>query len=400
MKMGHFIKDCPDLKPQTPPAEASTEKKDDFQNVAKTCVPKNNKGNKASSCRNRNSFSPLLEDVFDPLVCTNPVLYPQHDNAKSPNINSHEKATSIISDSSSDAESEGIPNTQLEETMVAEEDLFAAQLQAHDNMVKFKLLEETVQFSVYWSVFRFCILVRGLLLVQVQDRTVSGPGLVSCSGLSLDQIQQIWFTGAQVGVVLGQKARGGFNLKWDPQLLVEVNIKQELKYEIPIMDSTGKLLHSQNPPNSYFHCLKQGHLIKNCHELMTKDHTKELDKEATDPLDKPFKQMQQRNAYRPPKNARINPSKGTSSFALLEKVFDPFVYDSPDANAPKVPPYQEPASSSSPWNSQMEQNLILDKDGFMNEGSSSSDGEEDYASFEQEPNLEDENPPHQMIASC
>ncbi|MCO5548711.1 hypothetical protein L7F22_002171 [Adiantum nelumboides] len=70
MKMWHFIKDFPDLKPQTFLAEASTEKKDDFQNVAKKFVPKNNKGNKASSSKNRNRFSPLLEDVFDPLVCT------------------------------------------------------------------------------------------------------------------------------------------------------------------------------------------------------------------------------------------------------------------------------------------------------------------------------------------
>ncbi|MCO5554958.1 hypothetical protein L7F22_008498 [Adiantum nelumboides] len=73
------------------------------------------------------------------------------------------------------------------------------------------LVKTTFATSVFggnFRVFRFCILVRGLLLVQVQDwllvslRTgywlVSGlvTELASCSGLSLDQIQQIWFTGS------------------------------------------------------------------------------------------------------------------------------------------------------------------------------------------------------------
>ncbi|MCO5595146.1 hypothetical protein L7F22_049184 [Adiantum nelumboides] len=66
MKMGHFIKDCPDLKPQQ--AVPDPEKKEDFQPVGKRNAIRNFKNNKASSSKNRNGFSPLLEDVFDPLV--------------------------------------------------------------------------------------------------------------------------------------------------------------------------------------------------------------------------------------------------------------------------------------------------------------------------------------------
>ncbi|MCO5590807.1 hypothetical protein L7F22_044782 [Adiantum nelumboides] len=65
MKVGHFIKDCP---------ENVQEKKEEFQTVAKKFVPKQNKGNKASSSRNKYSFSPLLEDVFDPFVYDNNVV--------------------------------------------------------------------------------------------------------------------------------------------------------------------------------------------------------------------------------------------------------------------------------------------------------------------------------------
>ncbi|MCO5602841.1 hypothetical protein L7F22_056980 [Adiantum nelumboides] len=74
MKVGHFIKDCPDLKPNPPPSKNVQEKKEEFQTVAKKIVPKLNKGNKASSSRYRNSFSPLLEDVFDPFVYDNNVV--------------------------------------------------------------------------------------------------------------------------------------------------------------------------------------------------------------------------------------------------------------------------------------------------------------------------------------
>ncbi|MCO5589237.1 hypothetical protein L7F22_043203 [Adiantum nelumboides] len=65
MKMGHFIKDCTELKPQQ--TVPDPEKKEEFQPVGKRNAIRNFKNNKASSSKNRNSFSPFVEDVFDPL---------------------------------------------------------------------------------------------------------------------------------------------------------------------------------------------------------------------------------------------------------------------------------------------------------------------------------------------
>ncbi|MCO5581992.1 hypothetical protein L7F22_035881 [Adiantum nelumboides] len=152
MKVGHFIKDCPDLKPNPPPSENVQEKKEEFQTVAKKFVPKQNKGNKASSSRNRISFSPLLEDVFDPFVYDNNVV--QQENimqdsgiagAEDPHLNNvhpqkqgpakkvdkeplpsfQEKTSNLSSDSSSEDDSDAIPNTQLADNMESEEDIFA-----------------------------------------------------------------------------------------------------------------------------------------------------------------------------------------------------------------------------------------------------------------------------------
>ncbi|MCO5574610.1 hypothetical protein L7F22_028399 [Adiantum nelumboides] len=157
----HFIKDCPDLKPNPPPAENVQEKKEEFQNVAKKFVPRQNKGSKPSSSRNRNSFSPLLEEVFDPFVYDNNVVFQQENNMqdtgvagaedqplnsvhsqmegpsnkddKDPMPSFHEKTSNLSSDSSSEDDSDAIFSTQLEDNMESKEDIFAAQLQAQDN---------------------------------------------------------------------------------------------------------------------------------------------------------------------------------------------------------------------------------------------------------------------------
>ncbi|MCO5555909.1 hypothetical protein L7F22_009453 [Adiantum nelumboides] len=68
--------------------------------------------------------------------------------------------------------------------------------------------------------------------------------------------------GGWIGRVLGQRARGGFNPKWDPQLLIEVDTGVDLNMEIPIKSSSGSVIHMQrvtykNLPNACFHCLKQ-----------------------------------------------------------------------------------------------------------------------------------------------
>ncbi|MCO5554150.1 hypothetical protein L7F22_007676 [Adiantum nelumboides] len=75
------------------------------------------------------------------------------DHANSFKLSSQEKATTLISSSSSDEKSEGISNTRLEESMVPEDYLFPAQLQAQDNKVKSKLLEDNGKsLDIYMTV--------------------------------------------------------------------------------------------------------------------------------------------------------------------------------------------------------------------------------------------------------
>ncbi|MCO5573108.1 hypothetical protein L7F22_026873 [Adiantum nelumboides] len=144
----------------------------------------------------------------------------------------------------------------------------------------------------------------GALVIELKDLHAWGdkpsktPVWIDFPDLPVEFYPWLKQLGSQIGVVLGQKARGGFNPKWDPQLLVEVDTKQELRQEIPIKDSSGNL-------------------IKNCPELAPK----EPENNTVDPKDKPFQQVQRRKAYRRNRN---NINKAPQ--AVLEKVFDPFYY--------------------------------------------------------------------------
>ncbi|MCO5562073.1 hypothetical protein L7F22_015699 [Adiantum nelumboides] len=78
--------------------------------------------------------------------------------------------------------------------------------------------------------------------------------------------------GNSLGRVLGQRSRGGINPKFDPQLLIEVDLSKDLKYAIPVKDSCGRTLHIQKVvykalPNACFNYMKLGHFIKECPEL-------------------------------------------------------------------------------------------------------------------------------------
>ncbi|KAI5054680.1 hypothetical protein GOP47_0029825 [Adiantum capillus-veneris] len=66
MRQGHYIKDCLDLKPHYPPKETSYENKDCLQRMQKRNSAKSSKNPKPTMNRNKNSFSPLLQEVFDP----------------------------------------------------------------------------------------------------------------------------------------------------------------------------------------------------------------------------------------------------------------------------------------------------------------------------------------------
>ncbi|MCO5607913.1 hypothetical protein L7F22_062115 [Adiantum nelumboides] len=157
-----------------------------------------------------------------------------------------------------------------------------------------------------------------------------------------------------LGSVLGQKSRGGFNPKWDPQLLVEIDLNKELIFEIPIKDSEGNWLHSQivtykNLPNACFHCNNMGHHIKHCPDLNAKDpgpENKEDNQQG-------FQQVSRRNSMKPPKNGKPPHPNGNSFKVLLEDVFDPFNHTvQPEDNANQDPqedlPIKNPQAQAHP----------------------------------------------------
>ena len=62
------------------------------------------------------------------------------------------------------------------------------------------------------------------------------------------------------------------NPKWEPQLLIDVDLAKDLKEEVLLLNGEGEVLHTQrvvyrNLPNVCFKCLQQGHLIKECPDL-------------------------------------------------------------------------------------------------------------------------------------
>ncbi|MCO5550364.1 hypothetical protein L7F22_003848 [Adiantum nelumboides] len=141
--------------------------------------------------------------------------------------------------------------------------------------------------------------------------------------------------GNSLGRVIGQRSRGGINPKFDPQLLIEIDLSKDLKYLIPIKDSCGRPLHQQkivykNLPNACFNCMKLCHFIKECPDLKPQSA-----QPAPDPEKKyDFHPVGRRNAPRPFKINRASSSRNRNSFSpLLEDVFDPL----DNATAPSEP---------------------------------------------------------------
>ncbi|MCO5569042.1 hypothetical protein L7F22_022748 [Adiantum nelumboides] len=148
-----------------------------------------------------------------------------------------------------------------------------------------------------------------------------------------------------VGKVMGQKNRGDINPKWDPQVLVEVDISKSLLNEVPIRDSMGNLLHVQkivyrNLPNACFLCMKQGHLIKDCPEA--KGPSSEGNKgNKTPKIDaQAFQIVNKKNWSKIIKPNKPPPNKFHNMFQpLLTKVYDPCQYALSDDQfeEPEVP---------------------------------------------------------------
>ncbi|MCO5604697.1 hypothetical protein L7F22_058867 [Adiantum nelumboides] len=160
------------------------------------------------------------------------------------------------------------------------------------------------------------------------------PTWVDFPNLSIELYPWLKSIGTWVGRVLGQRSRGGFIPKWDPQLLIVVDLSQGLKLEVPIKDSNGLTLHNhkilyRNLPNACFHCFKQGHLIKDCPDLKAKENR---EVKATD-KDKGFQTVTRKNSTRNGKNAKQSPHWNKHNYnPLLENVFEPFSHLSEDLN--------------------------------------------------------------------
>ncbi|MCO5565083.1 hypothetical protein L7F22_018754 [Adiantum nelumboides] len=81
------------------------------------------------------------------------------------------------------------------------------------------------------------------------DKPTKLPAWVDFPNLPIDFYPWLKGLGSYLGTVLGQKSRGGFNPKWDPQLLIEIDLNKELVYEVPIKDSDAILIESKKQYN-------------------------------------------------------------------------------------------------------------------------------------------------------
>ncbi|MCO5563405.1 hypothetical protein L7F22_017047 [Adiantum nelumboides] len=159
------------------------------------------------------------------------------------------------------------------------------------------------------------------------DKLACIPIWVDFPDLPVEYYPWLKNIGAKLGKVLGQKSRGGINPKWDPALLIEVNLSKPLKTDISIKDSEGQFWHSQkvvyrNLPNSCFKCHAQGHQIKDCLEL--EKNKANMQQEGDKEKKGVFQQIPKKTFGKAGKAQKGNGFKSINRFeALLEDVFDP-----------------------------------------------------------------------------
>lgn len=131
--------------------------------------------------------------------------------------------------------------------------------------------------------------------------------------------------GGNLGKVLGQKPKTPINPKWDPQLLIELDLDLPLKDSVNIIDNLGNTVLVQkvvyrNLPNACFHCLKQGHLIRDCPDIKTTPDTGKDKEESFQPVNKKHVAL---NLVNKPKNPPKQNRNLNRFAALLEDVMDP-----------------------------------------------------------------------------
>ncbi|MCO5574922.1 hypothetical protein L7F22_028717 [Adiantum nelumboides] len=131
------------------------------------------------------------------------------------------------------------------------------------------------------------------------------PTWVDFTDLPIELYPWLKSTGTWVGRVLGQRSRGGFIPKWDPQLLIEVDIR---------------------------------HLIKDCPDLKSTENPKANEKEEG------FQTVTRKNSSRSGKNPRQSPHWNKHNYnPLLENVFEPFSHLSEEITEEQGPKEDGPA---------------------------------------------------------
>ncbi|MCO5609647.1 hypothetical protein L7F22_063877 [Adiantum nelumboides] len=124
-----------------------------------------------------------------------------------------------------------------------------------------------------------------------------------------------------VGRVLGQRSIGGFIPKWDPQLLIEVDIRI-------------------SPVPAFIALNKGGQLIKDCPDLKTIENPEA----KTNEKGEGFQNVTRTNSSRSGKNPRQSPHWNKHNYnPLLENVFEPFSHLSEEFHEDLGPKEDGPA---------------------------------------------------------
>ncbi|MCO5557158.1 hypothetical protein L7F22_010717 [Adiantum nelumboides] len=131
------------------------------------------------------------------------------------------------------------------------------------------------------------------------------PVWVEFPDLPMDYYPWLKQIGSCLGIGLGQRARGGFNPKWDPQMLIEIDLSKDLKTEVPI----------------------RGHHIKDYPDSKPAASSVETDPNKNEE----FQPVPKRNTARGGKNAKQGKNRSILS-PSLENVFEPFSINKKDTN--------------------------------------------------------------------
>lgn len=141
--------------------------------------------------------------------------------------------------------------------------------------------------------------------------------------------------------MIDQRPQPNTNPRWDPQILVEVDTSQPLKYSIDLHDQEGNVIHSQPIvykilPNACFKCHRQGHLIKDSPK-MVKDNGSERDAED-------FTTTCKKNNFKPKSSKPFN--RSLNKYApLLVDVEGPMLGRPEEEMCNDSPDKEKPSSS-------------------------------------------------------